>query len=76
VTVGDHPEIRRLYTGFDQSSITSAMAVEEVIGGKRGRLTHLLIRNYEPPKTPLYTAVAGQMPLMDLFGLGTSGRRP
>jgi DNA adenine methylase len=68
MTVGDHPEIRKLYADFDQSRITSAMAVEKVIGGKRGRLTHLLVRNYEPPKTPLYTAVAGQASMMDLFG--------
>jgi DNA adenine methylase len=74
MTVGDHPEIRKLYVDFDQSRITSAMAVEKVIGGKRGRLKHLLIRNYEPPKTPLYTAAATQVPLMDLFGLETPYR--
>jgi len=68
MTVGDHSEIRRLYGDFHQSSITSAMAVEKVIGGKRGRLRHLLIRNYEPPKIPLYAPVAGQFALMDLFG--------
>jgi len=33
------------------------------------RLTHLLIRNYEPPKTPVCTAAASQVPLMDLFGV-------
>ena len=27
-----------------------------------------LIRNYERPKTPLYTAVAGQASVLDLFG--------
>jgi len=32
---------------------------KEMTGRKRGRLTHLLIRNYEPPGTPLYAAVAG-----------------
>ena len=68
MTVGDHPEIRKLYADFHRSRITSAMAVAKVIGGKRGRLTHLLIRNYDPPKTPLYTATASQAPLMDLFG--------
>lgn len=69
MTVGIHPKIRELYRGFPQSSVTSSMAVKKVIGGKRGRLRHLLIRNYEPPKTPLYAAVASQVPLMDLFGL-------
>jgi len=58
-----------------QSSITSAIAVEKIIGGKRDRLRHLLIRNYEPPKTPLYTAAASQMPLMDLFGLDMPAQR-
>jgi DNA adenine methylase len=69
MTVGDHPEIRKLYADFDQSRITSSMAVEKVIGGKRARLTHLLIRNYAPPKTPLYAPVAGEIKLLDLFGL-------
>jgi len=46
------------------------MAVKKVVGSKRGRPRHLVIHNYEPPKTPLYTAAAGQPSLMDLFGLG------
>ena len=41
------------------------MAVCESIGALR----HLIVRNYEPPKTPLYTADASQVPLMDLFGV-------
>jgi len=37
--------------------------------GSLGALRHLIVRNYEPPKSPLYTAVASQVPLMDLFGV-------
>jgi DNA adenine methylase len=75
MTVGVHPKVRELYRDFSQTSVTSPMAVKKVIGGKRGLLRHLLIRNYEPPKTPLYTGVASPMPLMDLFGLGSSSYR-
>ena len=74
MTVGNHPKIRPLYSDFPQSAVTSQVAVKKVIRGKRDRLRHLLIHNYEPPKTPLYTAVAGQASVMDLFGLGTSGQ--
>jgi hypothetical protein len=71
MTVGDHKIIREVYAGFPQSSITSAMSAEKMFAGaRRGRLRHLLIRNYEPPKIPLYTATASQLPLMDLFSLG------
>lgn len=70
MTVGDHKIIREVYADFAQRSITSTMSAERMsAGAKRGRLRHLLIRNYEPPKTPLYTATASQAPLMDLFGL-------
>jgi DNA adenine methylase len=75
MTVGVHPKMLELYRGFPHTSVTSALAVEKVIGGRRGRLRHLLIRNYEPPKTPLYTVAASQMPLVDLFGLGVSASR-
>jgi len=74
MTVGDHPEIRKLYADFDQSCITSAMAVEKVIGGKRDRLRHLLIRNYEPPKMRLYAPVAGEIKPLDLFSLEAAYR--
>jgi DNA adenine methylase len=74
MTVGDHKIIREVYADFPQSSITSALSAEKMFAGaKRGRLRHLLIRNYEPPKTPLYAAVASPMPLMDLFGLADEG---
>lgn len=35
----------------------------------------VMIRNYAPPKMPLHTAVAGQMPPMDLFGLEIPAQR-
>ena len=71
MTVGDHPEIRALYSGFRQSIATSSVAVKKVIGGKRDRLRHLLIRNYESPKHSLYTAAAGQLMPLDLFGFAS-----
>jgi len=72
MTVGNHPKIQALYSDFPQSTVTSHVAIKKVIGGKRDRLRHLVIRNYDPPRTPLYTAIASQMPLMDLFGLEVS----
>jgi DNA adenine methylase len=73
MTVGDHPKIRKLYANFRKSSVTSPIAVEKVIGGKRRRLKHLLIRNYELPKQPLYTCTASEPSFMDLFGLEDTG---
>jgi len=67
MTVGNHPKIRALYSDFPQSTVMSQVAVKKVIRGKRDRLRHLLIRNYEPPKHPLYTAAAGQLAPLDLF---------
>jgi len=69
MTLGDHADLRKLYRRYPQTVLTTKTAVEKVISGKRRCLRHLLIRNYEPPKTPLYAAVASQLPLMDLFGL-------
>jgi hypothetical protein len=48
------------------------VTVSKIIGGKRPTFKQLIIRNYELPKTPLYTAAAGQTHLMDLFALGPS----
>jgi hypothetical protein len=42
-----------------------------MICDKRPVFKQLIIRNYEPPKTPLYAAVASPMPMMDLFGLAS-----
>lgn len=69
MTVGNHPRIRELYADFPQTSITSSMNVRKVARRSKGSLKHLLIRNYDPPKQPLYTCAASQLPLMDLFGL-------
>jgi len=49
--------------------MTSAIAVEKIIGDKHDRLRRLLIRYYEPPKMPLYAPVAGETPPMNLFEL-------
>ena len=48
--------------------------VPKNIGDNRPVFKQLIIRNYEPPKTPLYTSAASQMPLLDLFGLEASYR--
>jgi DNA adenine methylase len=69
LTIGDHPKIRRLYAGFPKSRVTSPLAVAKVIRRKRTRFAQLIIRNFEPPKHPIYAAVASEAPLMDLFGL-------
>ena len=68
MTAGDHPEIRQLYSRFFQSAVTSHVAVRKVIAGRRPRLRHLVIRNYEPPKEPLYIPSAGWPAILNLFG--------
>jgi hypothetical protein len=70
LTIGDHPIIRKLYRGFEKTVLKSSISCTKVIAGKRRSMRNLVIRNYEPPKTPLYTTTASQAPLMDLFGLG------
>ena len=57
LTIGDHPQIRKLYRSFDRTILKSSIACQKVIGGKRRTLRNLVIRNYEPPKNPLYTSV-------------------
>jgi hypothetical protein len=59
LTVGDHSVIRNLYTHFHRALVRSAISCQKVIKGKRRSLRSLVIRNYVPPKHPLYTAVAG-----------------
>ena len=61
--VGVHAKILELYHGFAQGSLNTAMAVDETIGDKRGRLKHLLIRNFETPKDSLYTTAAAGQPM-------------
>ena len=75
LTIGDHPKIRKLYSNFIIQRVRTHVMVSKIIGGKRPTFKQLIIRNYEPPKTPLYTAAASQLPLMDLFSLGTSPSR-
>ena len=69
LTIGDHPKIRKLYSGFQIERVRTHITVSKIIGGKRPTFKQLIIRNYEPPKTPLYTAAAGETPMMDLFGV-------
>jgi hypothetical protein len=47
-------------------------SVAKIINDKRPTFKQLIIRNYEPPKHPPYTAVASPMPLMDLFRVETA----
>jgi DNA adenine methylase len=72
LTIGDHPKIRKLYDEFPMERVKKRLSVPKIIGDKRPTFKQLIIRNYEPPKTPLYTTAASQMPLMDLFGLETA----
>jgi hypothetical protein len=72
LTVGDRPVIRNLYRRFHRTVLRSSISCQKVIKGKRRSLRNLVIRNYEPPKMPLYAPVAGQVHLMDLFGLAAS----
>jgi hypothetical protein len=44
------------------------LVVPKIIGDKRPTFKQLIIRNYEPPKMPLYVPVVGPISLMDLFG--------
>jgi len=69
LTIGDHPIIRKLYRDFDKTVLNSSISCQKVITGKRRSMRNLLIRNYEPPKEPLYTTTAGQPVALDLFGL-------
>jgi hypothetical protein len=71
LTVRGHPVIRNLYRRFHRTVLRSAISCQKVIKGKRRSLRNLVIRNYEPPKEPIYTTAASLMPLMDLFGLGS-----
>jgi DNA adenine methylase len=75
LTIGDHPIIRKLYRDFDKTVLNSSISCQKVITGKRRSMRNLVIRNYEPPKTPLYIPTAGQPSFMDLFGLGTTPSR-
>jgi DNA adenine methylase len=69
LTIGDHPKIRGLYTGFPMERVKTHLSVPKIIRGRRPIFKQLIIRNYEPPKTPLYVPTATRPAIMDLFGL-------
>jgi hypothetical protein len=64
--------MRELCHRFHMERVKAHLSVPKIINDKRPTFKQLIIRNYEPPKTPLYTSAAGQAPLMDLFALGPS----
>jgi len=69
LTIGDHPKIRKLYSNFTIQRVRTHVTVSKIIGGKRPTFKQLIIRNYEPPKEPLYISAAGQSMALDLFGM-------
>jgi DNA adenine methylase len=69
MTIGDHPKIRKLYHGLPMSRVKTHETVSKVIGNKRPTFKQLIIRNYDLPKTSIYTAVASEVASLDLFGL-------
>jgi DNA adenine methylase len=69
VTIGDHPKIRELYHGFKKERVKTHLSVPRIIGEMRPTFKQLIIRNYEPPKQPLYICTASLPTFMDLFGL-------
>jgi DNA adenine methylase len=69
LTIGDHPKIRKLYSNFMIQRVRTHVTVSKIIGGKRPTFKQLIIRNYEPPKEPLYISAAGQSMALDLFGM-------
>jgi DNA adenine methylase len=53
MTIGDHPEIRRLYADRIRGKLESTLSVEKVLkedGTGRRKLTHLIISNYPLPE--------------------------
>jgi DNA adenine methylase len=68
LTIGDHPKIRKLYNDFPIERAKTHLSVPKIIRDKRPTFKHLIIRNYKPPKQPVYTCAAGQLMTLDLFG--------
>jgi len=58
--------LRKIGGDFEGAFSNVALSVPTV--GKRDRLRHLLIRNYDPPKMPLYAPVAGQFVFFNPLG--------
>jgi len=69
LTIGDHPKIRKLYNDFPIERAKTHLSVPKIIGDKRPTFKHLIIRNYKPPKEPLYAPVATRLTPIDLFGI-------
>jgi DNA adenine methylase len=67
LTIGNHPKIRKLYDGFYAEHLKTHLSVPKIIGDKRPTFKQLIVRNYEPPKQPLYVTTAVQPPVLDLF---------
>jgi DNA adenine methylase len=47
MTIGDHPEIRKLYPGLVHGTLTSSTAVEKITDGKRNTFRNLIVANYK-----------------------------
>jgi DNA adenine methylase len=63
MTIGDHPEIRRLYEDRIRGRLESTLSVEKVLkedGIDRRKLTHLIISNYPIPERPELSNTRGQ----------------
>jgi DNA adenine methylase len=69
LTIGDHPKIRRLYTGFRTEHVKTYLSVPKTIDDKRPTFKQRIIRNYEMPKEPLYVPSAAQVAPLDLFDI-------
>jgi hypothetical protein len=48
------------------------LSVPKIIDDKQPTFKQLIIRNYTPPRIPLYVSTGGQQPLLDLFHLANS----
>jgi DNA adenine methylase len=63
MTIGDHPEIRRLYTNRIRGKLESTLSVEKVLkedGIDRRKLIHLIISNYPLREHPELSNTRGQ----------------
>jgi len=67
LTVQDRPVIRNPHRYFHGTVMRSAISCQKAIEAKRRSPRNLVIRNYGPPRHPLHTAFASQMPLLGPF---------
>ena len=49
--------------------VKTHLSVPKIIRDKRPTFKQLIIRNYKPPKEPLYTRDRSNLAIMDLFGM-------